>query len=92
MENDIHVTSMQDHTDTFEEIEIIDEKKSTGIDLIQEWLLSVRGLTSVITNIEAKQEQLHKDIMELKEKKGTPNKKEKHEIPNREIKQKLTKN
>jgi hypothetical protein len=46
----------------------MDEMKSTDIDPNQELLLSECGLTSVITFIEAKQEQQHKAITELIEK------------------------
>jgi hypothetical protein len=45
-----------------------EEETHTGIDPIQELLLSVRGLASVITNIELKQEQQYKDIQKFKEK------------------------
>jgi hypothetical protein len=44
----------------------------TGIDLIQELLLSVHGLASVITNIQSKQEQPRQDIQILKEKQEKP--------------------
>jgi hypothetical protein len=57
-----------DDPDSFDDLVIMEEKQSTGVDPIKELLLSVHGLTSVIANIGAKQEQQQKDIRELKEK------------------------
>jgi hypothetical protein len=53
----------------------------TGIDPIQDLLLTVRDLTSVLTNIEAKQEEQYKDIMKLREKQEKPNNQLKYGTP-----------